>query len=409
MTEAAFYYQCSSVIPKIGCAHTHLRMTHDYDEYYKANIFSFPFKLKIINNHVFIYENHSDDTTIVIGSELLSINNRPIREVIEILANHLVSDGFNKTGKYYAIEDRFPYLYSLLIEKTDSFIIQTKLYKSDKIVTFCIKGKTELEIAKKKEKEQSIQTEWKYLDFEIPDSNIARLTIQTFQDIKDVSVYNSFIDSVFNIISDKHIENLILDFRGNDGGEEDNAINLYSHIVDKPFRYYDSVEMVIPPDHKFTFAKYVKYPKDLEEIKKYIKVAHDGRYLYTEMPNQGVIQPLKNNYKGNIYVLIDGRSASTTTELCSVMHYNKRGVFIGEETGGGYYGNNSYWGNVLILPNTKIELEFYFMKIQTAVKGSKSPFGRGIFPDYEVIPTINDYLNNSDKILNYTINLIKRK
>jgi hypothetical protein len=64
---------------------------------------------------------------------------------------------------------------------------------------------------------------------------------------------------------------------------------------------------------------------------------------------------------------------------------------------------------VLILPNTKIELEFYFMKIQSAVKGSKSPYGRGIFPDYEVVPSIDDYLNNYDKILNYTTNLIKGK
>lgn len=409
MTEAEFYYQCSLVIPKIGCAHTHLQMPRDYDDYYKTNIASFPLKLKLINNHVYVVENNSDDTTIVIGSELLSINNKPIKEIVETLANHLVSDGFNKTGKYFFIEYKFPYLYSLLIENTDSYLIRAKLYKSDKNVTNLIKGKTESELAQKKEQEKSVQTEWKYLGFEIPDSNIARLTIQTFQDIKDVSVYNAFIDSVFKIIRDKHIDNLILDLRGNNGGEEDNAINVYSHIVDKPFRYFDSVEMVIPPDHTFTFAKYAKYPKDLEAIKKNIIVANDGRYLYTEMPNQGVIQPKKDSYKGSIYVLIDGGSASSTSELCSIIHYNKRGVFIGEETGGGYYGNNSYWGNVLILPNTKIELEFYFMKIQSAVKGSKSPYGRGIFPDYEVIPTIDDYINNSDNVLNYTINLIKEK
>jgi hypothetical protein len=322
MTEAEFYFQCSSVISKIGCAHTHLRMTHNYDDYFKTKIASFPLKLKLIKNQVYVYENYSGDTTIINGSELLSINNRPIHEIIETLENHLVSDGFNKTGKYYLIEEKFAYLYSLLIEKTDSFSIRVKPYKSDKIVSFHMKGKSETELTKWKEHEKGIQTEWKYLDFEIPDPNIARLTIQTFQDIKDVSVYNSFIDSVFVVLNDKHIDNLILDLRGNDGGEENNAINLYSHIVDKPFRYYDSVEMVIPPDHNFTFVKYAKYPKDLEEIKKNIIVANDGRYLYTEMPNQGIIQPDKNPFSGNIYILINGKSASTTTELCSIIHYN---------------------------------------------------------------------------------------
>jgi len=407
MTEAEFYYQCSSVIPKIGCAHTHLRMTSDYDDYYKTSIASFPLKVKLIKNRVYISENNSDDSTIIIGSEILSINDKPIAGIVETLANHLVSDGFNKTGKYCLIEEDFPYLYSLLIENPDSFRVKARVYKSDKIVSFSIKGKTESALAKKKEQEKGIQTEWNYLDFQIPASNIARLTIQTFQDIKDVSVYNSFIDSVFAVIRDKHIGNLILDLRGNSGGEEDNAINLYSHLVDKPFRYYDRVEMVIPPDHVFTFADHVRYPKDLEEIKKNIIVADDGSYLYTEMPNQGIIRPKKDAYNGNIYVLIDGRSASTTSELCSIIQYNKRGVFIGEETGGGYYGNNSYWGNVLILPNTKIELEFYFMKIASAVNGSTSPNGRGIFPDYEVIPTIEDYLTDNDKMLTYTIGLIR--
>src|SRR6266699_2025473 len=52
-------------------------------------------------------------------------------------------------------------------------------------------------------------------------------------------------------------------------------------------------------------------------------------------------------------------SNSEPTEFLSVLHSHKRATFIGEETGGSYYGNTSgiYRAN-LELPNSKLKLHF---------------------------------------------------
>ena len=49
-----------------------------------------------------------------------------------------------------------------------------------------------------------------------------------------------------------------------------------------------------------------------------------------------------------------GGSFSTTCEFLSTLHHHHRATFIGEETGGGYYGNTSGMSLPLVLPNSKI-------------------------------------------------------
>ena len=66
----------------------------------------------------------------------------------------------------------------------------------------------------------------------------------------------------------------------------------------------------------------------------YLKVRKEGeKYLYsTRFSKQKPPKP--NNFKGKVYVLINGGSFSASSIISSNLKSTKRAIFVGEETGG---------------------------------------------------------------------------
>jgi C-terminal processing protease CtpA/Prc len=103
---------------------------------------------------------------------------------------------------------------------------------------------------------------------------------------------------------------------------------------------------------------------------------------------------------------MNGGSFSTTCEFLSNLHYNKRATFVGEEAGGGYYGNTSGPTIVVTLPNTKgrlfVPLRTYYLAVKDGIPN------RSILPDYEVKPSISDLLSGTDTAMSRAMELAKR-
>ena len=165
--------------------------------------------------------------------------------------------------------------------------------------------------------------------------------------------------------------------RENGGGRDVYGSLLYSYLTDKPFPYYRSLA-----------------------LKTKILSVEDH-------PNLKIQKPSDNNFKGNVFVLTTGMSFSTTSEFCAIAKSNNRAVFIGEETGGGYYGNNSGDFEDVVLPNTKIVVTIptkkYIMDVKAVVLKD-----RGIIPDFEIQPEIGDIINKRDKSIEFVLQLIDK-
>jgi C-terminal processing protease CtpA/Prc len=205
-------------------------------------------------------------------------------------------------------------------------------------------------------------------NFKIIDSlNTAILSFSTFDDFGGVSL-DHFIDRSFEKIIESGVTSLIIDLRGNTGGPPDPSLNLLSHLVEEPFTYFWK------PSRPFSKYNYLTYP-------------HSD--LFT----------------GDLYVLINGGCFSTTGHFLSHLSYFKRGILIGEESGGSFSCNdNSEEHN---LSNTGIYLRY----ARTSFVTYKDAFerGRGIFPDVEVIPTIVDILNERDVVMEEALKMIGGK
>ena len=120
----------------------------------------------------------------------------------------------------------------------------------------------------------------------------------------------------------------------------------------------------------------------------------------------GTQKPSKPTFKGNIIVLINGLSFSTTSEFMSLLDYHTEALFIGEESGGGYYGNCSGMTPYFTMPKTKVRAKIPIINYRLAVEGYKFT-DRGIIPNYATQPTIQAEINKIDVELNLAKKLIK--
>ena len=76
------------------------------------------------------------------------------------------------------------------------------------------------------------------------------------------------------------------------------------------------------------------------------------------------------------------------------------------ESGGGYYGNTSGPGMLLVLPNTKLQAYVPLMTDYMAVRGYKSA-SRGVLADCPVSYTVDELLAGKDKELELALGLAR--
>src|SRR5262249_49789992 len=225
------------------------------------------------------------------------------------------------------------------------------------------------------------------------DSTIADLKINRFGGKADNKNLDAYIPGAFSQIDKKKSPAPILDLRDNGGGADELGKLLLSFLIDEPFKYYDDLVL---NGLEFGFQKYSARKDALPAGM--MERQSNGKYRMIKHPNWGIQQPSKPTFSGKVFILINGKSFSTTSEFLSHAHARKRATFIGEESGGGYYGNTSGPSCFLTLPNTKLQAYVPLMTYYMAVQGYKAA-SHGVVPDYPVKYTIEELLDGKDKEL----------
>jgi C-terminal processing protease CtpA/Prc len=241
-------------------------------------------------------------------------------------------------------------------------------------------------------------------DFRFEDDGaIAVLTVRTFggSPANSEVPLDRYFPDVFRQIREKGSKTLIIDVRNNGGGADALGKQLFSFLWDKPFQYYDDL---IINARTFGFKPYMTTPHDIPEDQ--VEKRDDGKYHAIKHPNWGTQQPSEPHFSGNVLVLINGGSFSTTCEFTSTVHFHKRAKFIGEEAGGGYYGNTSGFAAVITLPNSKLQVSIPLQTYYLAVSGYDRP-DRSVIPDYPVHDTIQDLLSGKDNAMDLALRLAR--
>jgi len=98
-------------------------------------------------------------------------------------------------------------------------------------------------------------------------------------------------------------------------------------------------------------------------------------------------KPFNNRrFKGNVYILTGGNSFSATTLLVNAVKGQPNVKIVGEETGGGAYGNTAWFIPDVTLPNTGVR--FRLPKFHMVMNRNYPKNGRGIVPDILIKPSV---------------------
>lgn len=416
MNTLEFYQIVAPIVSFTKEGHSNIGISDDASTYIKQTGKYFPFLVKILNGKVFLLNDLSNFNTK--GFILTKINNYSVDKILETFLKIEPSDGFNMTSKFKWIETAFSKYYLRFFELNPAFFnIEIEnpttnekiIYKN--IPSYNFKEFSNfLPILQSKIPNYSFT---KPTEFSIKkDLNYAILTINDM----NTNVFKNgrkgfkqYLENSFKEISEQNIQNLIIDLRKCEGGTQGMEDHLLSYLANNEYKKYKYVEI---PSFKYSFLRYSDYNGKEDELTKDLKtdfyLSTDGRYLTQKGHYEGdSIKP--NNFKGNIYILIGGLTFSGGSEFAALARNYTNAKFIGEETGGGYYGNTSGSFISYTLPNTQLTGRIPLCKFVVETNKNDIPFGSGLIPDFYIQPTIEDYLNGNDTEMNFAIKMITKK
>lgn len=358
MTYKEFIWELSPIIASIACEHSHLNFFNQEDDMLPVK-FRFPMEAEIVNDRLLVTNTHANEKKVTKGSSITSINGKTISEITNSIFKHIAANGHTLARKnttfsayitsYIPYYFKFPNAYTITLENSQQPI---KLVQLQEFQYTPINNKSSFEI--------------------IEEQGYAKLRIPYFGAYggKKLVKFKEFLETSFKKLKEKKVNKLIVDLRRNGGGCSCGAIPLLQYISKKPFIYFDANSPL---------------PGDLSE--------------------GGEQFPMKNNFKGTTYVLIDGHVGSTGGHLASVIKTNAIATLIGEETGSSYYANGGMQQHL----GTNTAVMYYISTGDTNfTTATDLPRNRGVLPDYFVYKTTKSIRENKDVQMEYVLQLIKQ-
>lgn len=400
LNQLEYYRKLKPLIAKIHCVHTSVSLPDSYINDLNQQPNMLPLDVYFKGEQAFIIHNYSDNRAVPIGAELLSINGHSIKTIKDQLFTMISADGFNQTWKYQALNNRFAQAYraNYEIAKTFKIMVATSQGNKEFVLSAVTNNAIPMPVAMDRKQQPR-------LDFVIDDS-VAILSIRSFGDT-DIKAggqqFKKFMAGVFKDLKANHIQELVIDLRDNTGGSDPNAALLCRYLINRPFRYWDRIEVTAPFALSLKGSAKLVYGKPVKVDSVYLWRKSHFTHEFDFYEQQ---QPQADVYNGKLVLLVNGACLSSCADVAAVLQYNERAVLLGEETGGGYQGNNSG-----LIPEAKIDfgikVSIPLLKYINAVDLNKN-VAHGTFPDISYDLTIDDVLQNRDPIRKLAIQQVKK-
>jgi len=403
LTEMQIRFCIKQIVAKIGCGHTDVSSSKHYAKaVQKLNRAIFPLNTFLADtSHLYVLNNLSKDSSISVGDEIISIDKRPVKTILKRIYTTYTTDGYNETYKTKGIRyDNFKYYYSFCYGFHTPYFVDIKDDKG-KITRHTLDALSSLKdtvILPKKDSVTYIRQTKKCKYFITKDPKpIAVIDIDGFSG----GHWRRFMRRTFKDIRKKNITNLVIDLRDNGGGKIALGMNFLSYLIHKPTTLsFDRKPNLLPLNFRFKMDPFTRITPllfcfRLQDFPKNGRLRH---YIFT-LPKH------RNAYKGNTYVMINGKSFSMSCIAASYLKYKGNATMIGEETGGNIKGSNAVISGKLILPNTKAKIfvPIYHIYHHLDVENN----GHGIMPDYPTFYSKKDILNGVDVDLNKVKELVR--
>ncbi len=334
--------------------------------------------------------------------KLVDINGNTSEDIISKMLEYKASDGYNTTFKYELIN--MPKWFNLMY----SFYFDTDSIKKIKFVNH---NKDTLQISRNlkaivydttKIKAKYDSQFGKYVFIKYYDDNLTLLKIKSFSGgpIIGTIMNNIRYKKALKEIEQKKTTKLVIDLRDNTGGDAMSGYRLVSRFIKEKHR-------VDIQYHGGGIFKYAILGSKLKLVLNFFLGNLFSGRVPTFRENKSFInvKPKTRIYNGKLYVLVNGLTLSTASNVAAFFKYKTDAVLLGEETGGGENSLNAYLFPKIRLPNSKITIQIPQYRINL---GLSKKLGSGVVPDIRIDHKIK-YKGVNDGILNEAIYLISQE
>lgn len=394
MTGRDFYNSITPVLEKIKDGHT--LIFPDAKSSNNPGLLYFPFKIFIEGDRVFLEANYSNNLALENGVEILRINQMSSSDIVRFLFQRLMRDGHNIQYPNWILNNYFSTYYSYFFGHPASFELETVRNDGNKqnavvkaLPRSEIKNNRMLRYGNAAKARGLNNTAGEGITLKCDSAErVAILTIREFDNDILSSVYQQpfrkTIKTCFREIEIKNPSCLVIDLRGNQGGDLENGIFLLSALMPSEFSVVD----------RYFVVKEQEGEKDKERIK--------GK----KGVGTGYQIPTDRAYKGNVYLLVDGGSFSNSAIVAAAFQRHKRGKIIGQETGGNRTVLCGYEKNI-VLPNTSLIVSIPTRRF--LLPSNETNDGHGVIPDFIIEPTIGGIIAGKDETLEFALQLIRKE
>lgn len=425
MTYGQAYLAMSKLTASLQCGHT---MVGIYNQ--KATINSLihrqadklPFSFTWIDGQMIVLENASEVSNLKRGARILSIDGHTVSEIQQSLAPYIPADGATDHQRkaylsvpaydfeFYPFDVFYPLLFPV---KKEGIEIEFQNFGAKGIHTHTVQTLTRAQrAATLKERypdfPKSNDALW---DFKITEDDIGILTLNSFAlyGFGQLKLdYKVFFADIFKQLKKEKTEHLVIDIRGNSGGNDEIKHELFKYL---------SYAKDAPGFERIGKTRYLQFP---ESFKPHIKTwgdepwfydlkpdnpePIDGYYHFKEATKDPSSKRKKEAFTGKVYLLTSAVNVSLAFYLAADFKQKEIGTIYGEETGGNQRDINGGQIIFMYLPNSEIEVEFPVMGGFTIADRPN----RGIVPDVLIKPTQEGIAKGEDHQLNHLLTQIRK-
>jgi hypothetical protein len=247
VTKLELWVTLNQAVAAIRCGHTSVDPDDALADAIRAQPL-FPLLLHAEGGSAVVqFNGTADNQSIRPGMRILSVNGHAMADLLPRFVALMSVDGDNRTGALAHLPKLFPIFYFAAVERTDRFVVEAA-DESGKTVTATLAGVKGIDPSKNTNPVNTpvlaavAKRDWGSGNLSLrflKDPDVAEIRMRYF--VGDD--FPKWMEQTFQTVRDKGTKALILDLRGNGGGNDEYGALLVSCLTDKPFRYFDHIDI----------------------------------------------------------------------------------------------------------------------------------------------------------------------
>ena len=219
---------------------------------------------------------------------------------------------------------------------------------------------------------------------------VLRISSFSYDELEDYRKYHA---SVFADMAQRRVQQLVIDLRGNTGGNNAIAIDLLKYLLKGDFVLTKSA---LAPVFAPSFIP-VGNNSDAAFDTAQVKRLPNGAFGFAAATVGRQTAYRRQYFHGKVFVVVDGGTFSAASNFAASLRAQRRIVVLGQESGGAEAGANGGILSSVALPQTHMVLQLPHFRLLSACK--RPELGRGVRPDVEIIPTPRQLAQHTDAVL----------